>query len=309
MIKTKELRRPILMYNITEDCQLRCRHCYNESGGARRYTPAAKRLYSDVDKISRVAGAVNFTGGEPFLVPELPRLIGLTRSNGADAIVTTNGLCLMGHGAPSLLQRIEGYVYMVKIGMMGATPETNDFIRGSGHFDVAVKGLDLLANYDVVSCIKVSLSRHNMHEIESFMRLALDHRVDQIVFGQLVSVGRASSYLGDLVPSLDDTWKMGEEVWRVKEKYWGAVKIARHCTLSGLCSEPGYFYTVTTKGSMSPCLMREDLAIGDIMTDDLGSLIKTTDSVRENNKMHSSCKDLRPISGPIGSLDLLFGDA
>ena len=37
--KLKSLKTPIVMYNVTEDCQLRCKHCYNESGGHKFYTP------------------------------------------------------------------------------------------------------------------------------------------------------------------------------------------------------------------------------------------------------------------------------
>lgn len=309
MRQTKKLRRPIVMYNVTEDCQLRCKHCYNESGGRKSCTPSRDKLFEDIEKISKVAGAINFTGGEPFLVPDLPYLMTLAYSNGADTIVTTNGLCFMKKDASELLEKIEEPTYMMKIGMMGATPETNDYIRGRGHFEVAVKSLDLLANYDFVSCIKVSLDKHNMNEIEDFVRLALDHNVDQIVFGQLVQVGRASKFLRNLMPSLDNTKRISDEIKRVKEKYWGSVKIAQHCTLSGLCLDHGHFYTVTVRGGMTPCLMREDLAIGNIRTDDVNLLFSEVDNLRKDVKTHSSVRDIINIEKQEGLKELVLQNA
>ncbi len=287
--KTKSLKRPIVMFSITEDCQMRCRHCYNESG--KGYTPSDGQLLKDTGRLSRYAGALNFTGGEPFLVQILPKLLALSSSNGADNIITTNGLRFMEKDAPNLLEGIEGDVYMLKIGMMGATPGTNDYIRGRGHFDVAIRSLDLMAGYDFVSCMKISLDKHNMHEIEDMVRLAQEHNVGQIVFGQLVQIGRAARCLDGLVPDLDDTSRISDEIKRARELYGDSVKISRHCTLSGLCSEPGHFYTVTARGGLSPCLMREDLAIGNIADGNLGDLFRRVDELRGVVKTHPSVKD------------------
>lgn len=291
-MKTKSLGRPIVMYNITEDCQLRCKHCYNESGGKKNYSHSSERLFADIRKLSTVAGAINFTGGEPFLRPELPDLLNLAYSRGADNIITTNGLRLMETDAPQLLNKMQESLYMLKIGMMGATHETNDYVRGRGHFNVAVKSLDLMANYDFVSCMKVSLDKHNVHEVEDFAKLALEHKVGQIVFGQLVQIGRASKFLKDLVLDSDDLKEVGDEIARVKEKYYGAVKIAKHCTLSGLCRDAGHFYTVTARGGISPCLMREDLAIGNVSKDNLVELFNGVDELRKNVETHVSIRDV-----------------
>lgn len=290
MSKTKKLKRPIVMYSITEGCNMGCKHCYNESG--KGYTPTSEELFRNTRELSKIAGAVNFTGGEPFLVPKLPELLALSNSLGVDNILTTNGLRFMEKDAPELLDKIQNDVYMLKIGMMGANPETNDYIRGKGHFDVAMKSLDLMSNYDFVSCMKISLDKHNMREIEDFAKIAEKYNVEQLVFGQLIDIGRASKYLTDLFMDLDDIKKVSEDLEKLREKY-SDIKISRHCTLSGLCQEPGHFYTVTAKGKVSPCLMREDLAIGNINTDNLESLFKNVDDIRNHVKTHSSVKDIK----------------
>jgi MoaA/NifB/PqqE/SkfB family radical SAM enzyme len=247
-------------------------------------------LILTTNEIAKKAGAINFTGGEPFLVPQLPSLLKISTHYGVDNIITSNGLTLNVQGAHNILDAIQDDLYMLKVGMMGARAETNDLIRGSGNFDVCTKALDVMSGHDFVSCIKVSLTQHNMYEVDKFCELALKHNADQIVFGQLVSVGRAKSRLKNFMLSQDDMRRVNDAITTVKEKYWGAIKIARHCTLSGLCQESGHFYTVTPRGAVSPCLMREDLAIGSIFDDDILSKV---DMLRNKVKTHQSVKDLQ----------------
>ena len=147
----KQLRRPIVMYNITERCQLSCRHCYNNSGVG--FTPNASRLMKTVQNLSTFAGAINFTGGEPFLVPSLPDLLETSSNAGVDNIITTNGIRLIQPDGRHLLNEIQRHLYMLKVGMMGASAETNDFIRGSGNFDVCTKSLSAMADHQLFPCV------------------------------------------------------------------------------------------------------------------------------------------------------------
>ncbi|MBT5022516.1 radical SAM protein [Candidatus Woesearchaeota archaeon] len=293
--KLKKLKRPIVMYSITEECQLRCKHCYNESGeSVKNCDPSTEELFRVTENLAKVAGAINFTGGEPFLRKELPDLLELSAEYGVDNIVTSNGLRLMETDAHQLLERIEPNLYMFKVGVMGATPKTNDYIRGKGQFETAMKALDLMANYDFVSCMKISLDKHNKHELEDFVKLAIEHRADEIVFGQLVEIGRASKFLSDLVLSVDELHRANDDIYQLREKYKGVVKLARHCTISGLCQDEGHFYTVNSRGGMSPCLMREDLAIGDVAKMDSQNILYLMESIDKSRKVvktHNSIKD------------------
>ncbi|MBI4448238.1 radical SAM protein [Candidatus Woesearchaeota archaeon] len=291
--KTKSLRRPIIMYSITEDCQMLCKHCYNESGGRNNFAPTKEELIRNTRRLSKLAGAINFTGGEPFLRPELPELLALSYSSGVDNIVTTNGICLTEKNAPRLLDKIQENVYMIEVGMMGATPETNDYVRGKGHFDIAIKSLDLMARYNFASGIKIALDKHNIDEIEAFANLALEHKVSQILYGQLLVVGRASNNMGNLGLNLEDINRIEDKLKCITEKHWGSIKITQHCTLSGLCSDPGHLYTITAKGGVTPCLMRQDLARGDINKVDINILFREIDQLRGKIQVHSSVRDIK----------------
>ena len=81
-----------LELEITGLCQLRCVHCYAESGphGGR-----GTMTLADWEKVIDQAAAigvkmVQFIGGEPTLDPDLPRLIGYALGNGLKVYVYSN---------------------------------------------------------------------------------------------------------------------------------------------------------------------------------------------------------------------------
>ncbi len=83
-------------WHLTDRCNLRCVHCYQDAfDGSRELPPAALRRLAD-----RVFGAlaprpvsVNLTGGEPLLLPGFFNLVAHLHgfANLAEAHIITNG--------------------------------------------------------------------------------------------------------------------------------------------------------------------------------------------------------------------------
>jgi MoaA/NifB/PqqE/SkfB family radical SAM enzyme len=281
------------MYNVTEVCPLRCKHCYNESG-AGKYMPSQERLQIGLDKVINAgAGTINFTGGEPLVVPNMTSYVAYTRSRGLNTMLNTSGLPLVGTRGHQLLEELEGNLDLIKIGLSGATPETNDYIRGKGNFSIAVRALGNIGEHEAIaSCLKVCLDKHNYHEVEDIVKFGLDNKVKEIFFGQLVNTGRARKELVNLELDYDELQRVADDLERVREKYEEEIRIAKYCTLNGKCLDQGIYYTVTARGAVGPCLIREDLALGNIHSEDVSSLFRLVDSRRKVIPTHSSLKDL-----------------
>ncbi len=84
-----------LWLELTPRCNLRCSHCYAEAGPA--LARDAAMSYDNWINVLRQAfdlgcRSVQFTGGEPTLCPELPRLLSAAREIGFECVeVYTNG--------------------------------------------------------------------------------------------------------------------------------------------------------------------------------------------------------------------------
>ncbi|HAM33119.1 MAG TPA: radical SAM protein [Deltaproteobacteria bacterium] len=130
-------------------CNLRCAHCFNASGPGNREMPALSRI--DVRSLLDEAETVGvrdivFTGGEPFLHPEMVEIAGDTLSR-FPATILTNGTLLIGRIVERLAAAARDSIYSleVRISLDAPTEEDNDRIRGKGSFERALAGAACLA--------------------------------------------------------------------------------------------------------------------------------------------------------------------
>ena len=138
-------------------CNLACTHCLNASG------PRAPWLASlDGDTVRRAladaeAHAVKeiyFTGGEPFLHPEMTAFLEAALAIGPTTVLT-NGTLIDG----ALAQRLAGlaaasiYSLEIRVSLDGASAEDNDAVRGAGTFERAMSGLRALTAHDLLPIV------------------------------------------------------------------------------------------------------------------------------------------------------------
>jgi AdoMet-dependent heme synthase len=86
-----------------------------------------------------------FTGGEPFINPDLLRILEATLQAGP-ATVLTNGTLFSSEVIKELATRRDASIYSLelRVSMDGFSPETNDLIRGPGTFKRIMSGIRLL---------------------------------------------------------------------------------------------------------------------------------------------------------------------
>jgi len=126
-------------------CNLRCTHCFVSCGpGEDRHAPMSR------DEIrERVAEALPlgvkefyFTGGEPFLHPDVLDILADTLAHGA-CTVLTNGTLF----TPRLIAALAGlatdarYSLEIRVSLDGDRAEEHDAIRGPGSFARALAGV------------------------------------------------------------------------------------------------------------------------------------------------------------------------
>lgn len=97
-----------LWFNTGTLCNLTCRNCYIESSprNDRLVYLTAAEAASYLDEIQRDGHAtrlIGFTGGEPFMNPELPAMLDDALTRGFKAIVLTNAMKPMHKMKPALL--------------------------------------------------------------------------------------------------------------------------------------------------------------------------------------------------------------
>jgi MoaA/NifB/PqqE/SkfB family radical SAM enzyme len=138
-------------------CNLTCHHCFiscspkNYSFGFLSFAQVKRRLDESV-KLG--VKEYYFTGGEPFLNPDMVPILVATLDYGP-ATVLTNGTVLQDKWMRALsdAEQQSPYSLEFRVSIDGFSTHTNDPIRGSGTFDRAMRGVRKLVEFGFLPII------------------------------------------------------------------------------------------------------------------------------------------------------------
>lgn len=154
-------------------CNIACRHCF-VSAGPRVRTHDLLTVAQVRDALDAAPGVrdVWFTGGEPFLHPDILALVDLALAR-APLGILTNGMLIDAPLAAALAERFRAAPYglEVRISLDGATAEANDRVRGEGVFEAACAGIRHLALHGVEPILAVTQLDDGGAERQAFLDL------------------------------------------------------------------------------------------------------------------------------------------
>jgi AdoMet-dependent heme synthase len=143
-------------------CNLACRHCFNSSGPRNPWLGSldVATVVRYIDEAEALGvRELYFTGGEPFLHPDLVQMVEAALAV-APVTVLTNGT-LIDEALAARLARIAGaarYSLEIRISLDAPTAKENDAVRGRGSFAAALRAVRLLADrglYPIVTATEI----------------------------------------------------------------------------------------------------------------------------------------------------------
>ncbi len=185
-------RRPIVVWNITRNCNLQCVHCYNDSGPDKTCneisTAHAKAVIDDLAAFG--VPSVLFSGGEPLMRHDLFELIEYAVGKGLRAVVSTNGTLIAADQAREIKRLGVSYV---GISLDGIGP-INDKFRGvAGAFERAVRGIRNCQEAGVRIGLRLTLTRRNVQDLEGLFNFFDAEGIERACFYHLVPSGRGAA--------------------------------------------------------------------------------------------------------------------
>lgn len=195
-------------------CNLQCSHCINASGPTDPWLAPMARVDVErhVERAARLgAREVYFTGGEPFLHPEILDLLAFALAL-MPTTVLTNGTLIGEKLADQLADVAAGSRYSLEIRVSLDDPdrEANDRVRGRGAFDRALRAIARLHRRGLPAMLTATdlgeAASGGTGLYERLRRLLLQAGVDKprIKLLPLFPVGRAA---GDHSPSVEDDFE------------------------------------------------------------------------------------------------------
>ena len=193
----------MVVWNFTNMCNLRCKHCYQNASKPLSNELTLKEKLKLIDELDKVGvPSIALSGGEPTIHPDFLPVVKAASSKGMYVAVATNGWRF---ADMDFLKKVKdsGLRY-VEVSIDSANPRKHDEFRGvEGSWKRAVKALENAVKLNMSAAMAVTLTRHNITEIDDILDLAEDIGVKRVVFFNFIPVGRGKEIMDlDLDPIL-----------------------------------------------------------------------------------------------------------
>lgn len=176
------VKRFVLQWHLSENCNLKCLHCYQEN-----HKPIQLKYgqlcdiynqFKELLKKLNMKGHINITGGEPFCTPHLFKILDLIEVD-SDMIsfsILSNGTLI----TDEIAKKIKSYnPYYVQVSLEGGK-KTNDYIRGTGTYEKIAKGITNLRKYDIFTSISFTATNLNYKEFPKVVKYARKYNVNNV---------------------------------------------------------------------------------------------------------------------------------
>ncbi len=162
-----------LWLQINNACNLSCAHCLVSSGPGKEPGLPLEQLQHVVDRAMQLGlERLYITGGEPFVRKEIFALLRhATETRGLEVILLTNATVFQGR-IRAELGALDRSRVRFQVSVDGASPETNDPVRGPGTFTKALDGARLLADLGYQVSLTTVTTKRNLPELPRLPSLA-----------------------------------------------------------------------------------------------------------------------------------------
>lgn len=195
------MKRLIMQWHITNRCNKRCKHCYQEGYSSREFSVEElinyghqylKLLY-EYNKINNqnLKGQINLTGGEPFVRGDIWNLLDFCKENNKyfDFGILTNGSLLN----EETIVRLKSYnPKMVQISLDGDR-KTHDKIRGENSYNEVIEALKLLSKNNIESLVSFTANNKNYKEFKNVVKIAKKYKAYKVWTDRMVPLGAGNS--------------------------------------------------------------------------------------------------------------------
>ena len=288
-----------LQWHLTEKCNLRCKHCYQEPIFLKQEIKTKEALkildnfITQINqwKLSKNAVKISFTGGEPLLKKDLFQLLQKCQENHSlfQYGILTNGTLL----TKSLISKIKDYdIDYMQISLEGMQ-EVNDSIRGKGVFEKAVLGAKIAKNNGINVNFAMTVTSLNINEVPKIIALSKEIGIP-LGIRRCVPCGSGKK-IKDLSLSPQKLKLFWHYILKVKNNFWRPISLGCEdgilaqdfsSYIPGECSAGYASFTVLPNADVYPC-RRLPIYAGNLIKESFAKIYQDSKALRELRNMNN----------------------
>lgn len=296
------VNRFIFQWHLSENCNLRCRHCYQENHEVVELDyKSLELIYQQIKEFllqKKILGHINITGGEPLCNPHFFKILDLIKkdNNLITFSILTNGTLI----TKSMAKRLAEYhPYYIQVSLEGGQ-KTNDYIRGKKTYQKIAQGLNYLKEYNIYTSISFTATKINYQEFPKVVKFAKKHHVNNVWSDRYIPLSNTSE---DLNMNFDETRKylniMNQERNKLlKDKktnltisMYRALQFQMTNDFAYGCTAGDTLLTIMENGNLVPC-RRMPIVVGNLFIDSIINLYDNNKILKElrQNKVPDDCQ-------------------
>lgn len=292
MLQFSTDERPLVVWNTTNRCNLRCQHCYLDAedrdySGELTNEQAREFIY---DLADLKAPVLLFSGGEPLLRRDLFELGRLAADLGLRPVLSTNGTLITIEKAQKILDA--GFQY-VGVSIDGGQVIHDRFRAKEGAFTQALQGISNAAKVGLKTGIRFTVNRLNQEDLNEVLEVVEREGIPRFCMYHLVYSGRGRELanldtskeekrqiMENIVSRTLDLYKRGVEVeilttdnhadgvflynYVLTHQPERAKEILTLLEMHGGCSAGTKFANVDPQGNVHPCQFWQHYTLGNV---------------------------------------------
>ncbi|MBW1763148.1 MAG: radical SAM protein [Deltaproteobacteria bacterium] len=194
--KSASERRPIVVWNTTRTCNLKCVHCYTDSD-VQKYTGelSTEEGFNLIDDLASFnIPSLLFSGGEPLIRKDILTLIERAANRNIRPVISTNGTLIDREMAWSI--KNAGVVY-AGISLDGMEAINDEFRGVKGAFSRAMKGFENCIAVGQRVGLRLTLTKKNYNDLHRIFDFIEREGIPRACFYHLVYSGRGGDMFKD----------------------------------------------------------------------------------------------------------------
>lgn len=298
------VRRFILQWHLSENCNLKCLHCYQENHKPIQISyDKMVDIYNQFKELLlklKMNGHINITGGEPLCNPHLFKILDLIKQDKEMITfsILTNGTLI----TPEIAKKIKSYApYYVQVSLEGGK-RINDYIRGVGTYKRIAEGIINLRRENIFTSISFTATKLNYKEFSKVVKYARKYDVNNVWSDRYIPLG--GSIDKDLMLDYKQTREYLEIMNRERDKLrkiknnnttismYRALQFQMTNDFAYGCTAGDTLLTVMENGDLVPC-RRMPIVVGNLFENRMYNIYINSDVLKKlrEKKIPDECDE------------------
>ncbi|MGD2247155.1 MAG: radical SAM protein [Candidatus Methanofastidiosia archaeon] len=177
----------VVTWEITNICNLRCLHCYNDAGLHRKQFFSLEEINCIIDKLDKMnVGRISLSGGEPLMHPHFLDIIATLKKRGIPWSLFSNAVLIDEEMAKIL---VDYGIRKMTTSIDGSTAESHDFLRGvPGSFEKTIHAIKILKGYNIPIEARCALHKKNLRKMPDILALLDSLGIDTYIVAEITSL-------------------------------------------------------------------------------------------------------------------------